>query len=303
MPKRRTSISLGGGLLLALTLALSGCGGGADKEPSDTVGGDTAQAEARAAAAPAPTDSACPGPAPQPFATLDPKNNSQPWSEVTAYLQANALASDSVTGQVKLCKGCSRIPATLRPLANTCAISSENGQTWMMGRIVANAALAGANQGMFGNDNDSSRVYLVVKSYPGTKAGTTYDSTFVIYPRKTPNNPNLVIGYVRGVQSSPRWNFMKCDDTKHGNAEWGKYKEGSKPVCGDMTMAADARMGDSVADVEPGDDDTTLTYGWMTCIGGCCRFYGPQPPNPRPETGKPEETGRPEEPGRPEKRP
>ncbi|HEU4453052.1 MAG TPA: hypothetical protein VFR81_08325 [Longimicrobium sp.] len=292
MPKRRTFTTLGGGLLLAL--ALSGCGGAADQEAADTAAGDSAQAEARVA--PAADTASCPGPAPQPFAALDPKNNSQPWSLVTAYLQQNALGSDSAVGQMKLCRGCDRIQATLRPLANTCAIKSEDGQTWMMGRIVANAALTGVNKVAFGgNDNDSSLVYLVMKSYPGTEN----DSAFVIYPRKNPNGPDPVIGYVRGVQNA-RWMFKACEEPRHGTAEWGKFKAGTPPSCDSMPMAAGAQAGDSL--VEPGGDDTTLTYGWMTCIGGCCRFYGPQPPNPLPEEARPELPGRPEETGRPEKR-
>jgi hypothetical protein len=48
---------------------------------------------------------------------------------------------------------------------------------------------------------------------------------------------------------------------------------------------------------EEEEEENELTYGWMACVSGCCRFYGPQPggglgnpgprPNPGPKPGKP----------------
>ncbi len=278
MPKRRTSISLGGGLLLALTLALSGCGGAADQESSDTASaGDSAQlrvADAAADGAPAP---GCGGKAPEPFATLNPTGPTQPWSLVTAYLAQNPLASDSFSAPVRLCKGCAQIPATLRPLANTCAISSKTGETWLMGRVETTAPLSGANLSMFGLQNDSSRVYLVTKG----------KVVYAIYPKRVKvgsDSSAMVIAYVPGIKpNTPRWNFITCPDPAHGSAAaWGEYTPNDTTgiVCTPLKAAGDLTVqnadGDSAAQVgEPGEE---LAYAWMACINGCCRFYGPQPP-------------------------
>jgi len=266
MPKRRTSISLGGGLLLALTLALSGCDRGADQEAAHrTAPADSTQAAP--AVAVADTGAACLGPAPQPFATLNPTGPEQPWSLVTTYLQQNPLAPDSMVGEVTLCKSCNQIQGRLRPLANTCAIRAKTGETWLMGRIATSTRLTGANIPMFGPGNDSSLVYLVTKG----------KATYVIYPML--EQGRWIIGYVRGINpNTPRWNFMTCPDTAHGKAAWGTYKAGSTPQCGQMRMTADSQAGKDSTELGGGDPGEELSYSWMACIGGCCRFYGPQPP-------------------------
>lgn len=269
MRTRRTSISLGGGLLLALTLALSGCGGGADQEAADTAG-DTAQAETREAAAPAPADT-CPSPAS--FTALTAGQPGQDWTVVTNYVAANPLdPTAAVSGKVKLCDKCDSIQATITPLQNSCGISPDSaGLTWLLGTVTAASKPTDpANMQMFGPQNDSSRVYLV------QSGGQTY----AVYPTTSGNS--MKTAYVAATTSGRRWNLKQCKDSHGGKAAWDQYPTAQWDSC-----PGNAATADSGAMVEPGDDDTTLTYGWMTCIGGCCRFYGPQPPNPRPELPEP----------------
>jgi hypothetical protein len=136
--------------------------------------------------------------------------------------------------------------------------------------VEANATLTGANQGMFGNpENDSSFVYLVVRGA----------STYAIFPT-TNNQGKTVIGYVPGTNGA-RWNFKYCKDDGHGkDAEFGEYAPADWEKCSSPALGA------------PGSgSENELTYGWMACVNGCCRFYGPQPgggvgnpmrPDPKP---------------------